>query len=213
MANVTIQPNPMKNASRSREMTQAIAYGGMAIALSTVLSLISVWPMPQGGGVTPASMFPLILVALIFGPRWGFITGATYGMVQLLINPFAVHPIQVLLDYPVAFAMVGLAGLFTIGYRRKLTGTEFLQRIPAIPLFAPICGTLVVMVARFAAHYVSGAVFFGSYAQAGQSVWIYSLIYNASYMVPEAIVHTFAAILLTLLIGALRLAGRPARPS
>ena len=194
-----------------REATRALAYGGMAVALATVLSLVVVFKMPQGGSITAVSMFPLIVVALFFGPRWGFLTGAVFGLIQLVFGPYIVHPVQVLLDYPVAFGAVGLAGLFAPSMAKRLAMQDFPSRVAAIPPYAPVCGTLLALAGRYASHVVSGAVFFGSFAPEGQDVWLYSIVYNASYMVWEAVLHVAAAVVLTGFVLALRLVVRKAR--
>ncbi len=74
-----IPTTPVRTVQQQRESTRALAYGGMAVALSTVLSLIVVWKMPQGGTVTAASMLPMIFFALAFGVRWGVLAGTVFG--------------------------------------------------------------------------------------------------------------------------------------
>jgi thiamine transporter len=151
---------------------------GIAIALASVLHLLKLWEMPQGGSVTLGTMVPLFIVALRRGPRVGILTGALYGIFEGWIlsggkNFF--HPVQVILDYPLAFGLLGIAGFF-----------------PKFPAF----GVTVAALARYVAHVVSGVVFFAQYAPKGQPVWLYSLGYNAAYLGPDFIV----AIVLTLLV-------------
>jgi thiamine transporter len=155
------------------------------IALAAVLCQIKVFQMPQGGSITAASMVPLLLVGLRHGPRWGILAGVAAGLVNYIIatEPI-VHPVQMLLDYPVAFGMLGLAGL---GAGKSYLSGEFAA---ALGMFG-----------RFVAHVVSGAVFFAQYAPPGQNVWAYSAIYNASYMLPELII---SALLLVLLLPVLQ---------
>jgi thiamine transporter len=88
-------------------------------------------------------------------------------LVVLVEEPFIYHPVQFLLDYPLAFGALGLAGLF-----RKL----------------PVVGVAVGIGGRFICHFISGLVFFATYAPAGMDPAVYSAIYNASYLVPELIV-------------------------
>jgi thiamine transporter len=137
------------------------------IGLATLLSFWKVYEMPQGGSVTAGSMIPIIVIALRHGPGLGLLAGGAYGVVQYLAGPYFVHPLQLLLDYPVAFGCLGLAGYF--------------RRSPAL-------GAGVGVAGRFLAHLVSGAVFFASYAPAGQSPWAYSAIYNGSYLGVEVLV-------------------------
>jgi thiamine transporter len=149
---------------KSAFSTQALAEAGVMIALATLLSFVKVFHMPQGGSVTAASMVPIVIVALRWGPQVGLLTAAAYGMVQYIVEPFAVHPVQVLLDYPLAFGMLGLAG--------------FLRNLPA-------AGAALGVAGRFASHVIAGAVFFGTYAPAGQSPWVYSALYNGPYLLAE----------------------------
>jgi len=149
------------------QRTRILVEAGVLIALATVLSFLKVYRAPQGGSVTAASMVPIIMLALRWGPRAGILTGVAYGLVQQMIDPFVVHPVQMLLDYSVAFGLLGLAGLF--------------RRMPAL-------GASVGVLGRMVSHVVSGVVFFGAYAPEGSSVLAYSLVYNASYLVPEVII-------------------------
>src|SRR5207244_10813364 len=83
----------------------------IAVDLTTVLSQIRVYKLPQGGSITAGSMVPIFYVALRWGFRWGLLAGLLAGVVNYIIEPFYVHPVQVLLDYPIAFGAIGLAGL------------------------------------------------------------------------------------------------------
>jgi thiamine transporter len=155
-----------KSDKRAREglPVKALVEAAVMVALATVLSVMVVYRAPQGGSITPASMVPLLVLALRRGPRVGLLAGAVYGLIQLWMNPFVVHWVQVVLDYPLPFALLGLAGFFA--------------RWPA-------GGVVVGILGRLGSHVVSGVVFFGSYAPSGVNVWAYSLAYNASYLLPE----------------------------
>ena len=89
---------------------RALTYGALCMAMSFVLSYIKLYSMPLGGSVTLASMLPLLWYSNKFGMRNGFIAGAAYGLLQLIQKPEIYHWVQVLLDYPLAFMMLGLAG-------------------------------------------------------------------------------------------------------
>src|SRR2546427_1682074 len=145
-----------------------------AVALSGALDLVKVFTFPEGGSITLAAMTPVILLALRRGAKAGTIAGAIFGLVDLIELPFVVHPVQLLLDYPIAFGALGLAGLF----RRQ-----------------PVVGVGIGMVARFAAHFVSGIVFFASFA-GDLDPLTYSAIYNALYLIPEFVVSAVAIWLL-----------------
>ena len=146
-----------------------------AVALSGVLHLITLYQFPEGGRVTAAAMVPVLFVAIRRGPRVGLIAGVAYGLIVLIEEPFIYHPIQFLLDYPLAFGALGLAGFF-----KK----------------APLVGVTVGIAGRFLCHFTSGLVFFASYAPPGMNPALYSAVYNASYLIPEFIVS--AAIMFVL---------------
>lgn len=150
-----------------RFSTKIIAEVAMVIALSTVLSFIKIYHLPQGGSITAGSMVPLLWISLRRGPYIGFFACIIYGLIQFMIEPFAVGPIQVFLDYPLAFGVLGLAGLF--------------KKYPLLGVCFGISG-------RFISHFVSGVIFFAEYAPTGMSPLIYSMIYNGSYLLGELIV-------------------------
>lgn len=160
----TIEP------SRTRILAEMIIF----IALANALYLISKFylpflHLPQGGSITIASMVPLLWFALRRGLRWGVEAGIIYGLVHMVISGDIYYPAQILLDYPLAFGALGIAGAF----QNK-----------------PLVGVGVGIFGRFMCHFVSGAIFFGQYAWAGWNVFAYSAIYNASYLVPEFIIDT-----------------------
>lgn len=147
--------------------------GGLCIALSIVLGYIKLFSMPQGGSVTAGEMIPIIIFALRHGSLPGIVVGALYGFVQMLFGGSIFHPVQAILDYPVAFGVLGLAGLFS---------SEFEKTKKILPV---IKGASLGIVLRMIAHTLTGAIFFASYAPEGQNPWAYSIIYNASYLVVE----------------------------
>ncbi|MBU3113242.1 energy-coupled thiamine transporter ThiT [Clostridium lacusfryxellense] len=151
--------------------TQKITLIGISIALATVLQLITILKLPQGGSVTAGSMVPIVLISLFYGPEVGFLTGFLLGIINFVMNPFALHPVQVLFDYPLPFMAIGIVGYF------KSRNTKGI-----------LLGVVLAMLARFSCHFISGVVFFGSYAPKGTSVYLYSLLYNGSYMSVETIV-------------------------
>jgi thiamine transporter len=156
-----------------RVLTEA----ALAIALAFVLGLIKVFQMPMGGSIS-LEMIPLILLALRQGPLVGIVAGAAYGLLDLAIEPFIVHPVQVLLDYPLAFGALGLAGFFQPTVR------------------GAILGTVVAVLARFICHFISGVVYFASYAPEGWNVYIYSAAYNAAYLIPSLIIAVVVVLVL-----------------
>jgi thiamine transporter len=153
----------------------------LAIALAAVLNWFGVrLPWNIAGGRVALDMLPIFVVALRRGLVPGLIAGALWGALDLLFDPFIVHPAQVVLDYPLAFALCGLAGLGSASTLRALAAG---RRVSAGLQAAgwSVLGGL----ARFASHLVSGVIFFGANAPAGQPVWLYSAIYNLSYLGPS----------------------------
>ena len=155
--------------SKQRWSTRMIANASLCIALSFILSYIRLYKMPQGGSITCASMLPIFLFAYAYGVIPGFVTGLAYGLLQFIQDAYFVHPIQLLLDYPLAFAMLALAGLF----REKPWG-----------LYA---GITLGTIGRMVCAVLSGVIFFAEYA-GDMNPWVYSIVYNVTYVVPEAII-------------------------
>lgn len=175
--------------SRTRERIQTVVEIGLAIAVAAALNAVALWRMPQGGSVS-LEMAPIVIVALRRGLKAGVLTGVLWGMLDMAIEPFVVHPLQFVLDYPLAYGLVGLAGLFAGRWQglvsRGATSGDakaiYLGQMTAI-LPAALLGAGM----RLLAHLVSGAVFFASYAPVGQNAWLYSLVYNATYLVPSGV--------------------------
>ncbi len=148
--------------------TKILAEIIVLVALAGALSLIShsFFSLAQGGSIN-IGMVPIFWLALRRGPKIGIFAGAVFGVVDLAIEPFVVHPAQLILDYPLAFACLGLAGFF--------------QK-------RPVVGVVVGVTGRFVSHFVSGVVYFPNYAPAGMSPIVYSAIYNATYLIPSMII-------------------------
>jgi thiamine transporter len=164
--------------------TRVLTEAALAVALSFVLGFIVLFKMPFGGSVS-LEMIPLILLSLRQGWRVGVVAGAAYGLLDLVIDPYVVHPLQLLLDYPLAFGALGLAGLFKPTVR------------------GAVLGATVAVFARFVCHFLSGVIFFASYAPKGWNPYLYSAAYNAAYLVPSlAIAIVVTVVLLKALQGA-----------
>jgi thiamine transporter len=142
---------------RAHFNSRAIVYGGLCTAIAFVLSYVRLYHWPQGGSITPASMLPMFVYAYIFGPAAGIAAGAVYGILQLIQDPFIVHPVQVLLDYVIAFAAMGLAGFC----RNNIS-----------------LGVLLGGFGRFFSSFLSGVIFFASYAPENMSPVVYSILVN-----------------------------------
>jgi thiamine transporter len=150
--------------------TKALATSAVLIAIAFALNQITLFRMPQGGSITPLSMLVVVLVGYFFGPRQGIMAGMAFGLLDLLIAPYAIMPIQILLDYPFAFGALGLAGLF----RNRKKGLTI--------------GYIVGVFGRFLCVFISGVVFWGSFAPEGSNVFVYSAVYNGTYLLVEGII-------------------------
>jgi len=149
--------------------TKKMVFCAMAMALATVTSFIKFAQLPFGGSITLFSMFFISLIGWLYGPKLGLITGLAYGVLQLITGPYIYAPLQVLLDYPLAFGALGLSGFF---WRRK---------------HGLIIGYVVGAFGRYLCHVISGYVFFAEYAPEGMNPMIYTLGYNLTYILPEVI--------------------------
>ena len=147
-----------------KNQTKIVSEIVVSVALAYVLNLIVILRLPQGGSVTAVSMVPILWIALRRGTKIGILAGVIFGLVDMFPQPFVVHPVQFLLDYPLAFGALGLAGL--------LRGH-------------PTVGVVVGIGGRFVCHFLSGIVFFAAYAPEGMNPVIYSAIYNGSYLIVE----------------------------
>lgn len=160
-----------RNASKKTALTtKQLVYSAAAIALAIVCSMIKLFEMPMGGSVTLLSMLFIVLIAYWYGPYVGIMTAVAYGLVQFVTEPIFYTIPQMLLDYPLAFGALGLAGFF----HKKKWGLQI--------------GYLVGVIGRFIFATISGVVFFAAYAPEGMSPLAYSAGYQASYLVPEAVV-------------------------
>ena len=147
-----------------------LTFMALCVALSTVLSQIRLFQMPQGGSVTAFSMLPIVLVGYWYGTKAGIGAGIACGLLRLMLGATVLHPVQFILDYPLAYAMLGTFGMF----RDKKFGLQ-------ISYIAGATG-------RFLCAFIAGIVFFGQFAPEGQHVWIYSAVYQIAYIGPEILV-------------------------
>ena len=202
--------------------TRRITESAMLLALAVVLEFVSkmfIPEMPFGGQVTLVSMLPVVLISYRHGVKWGFVSAFAYALIEMVIGMKTVSAaflpgyfgdgtmifnaiLMCLLDYVLAYTLLGLGGIF----RNKIKN-------PGVSL---MCGSLVALGARYVAHFLSGYILFGSYAewfftQEGFPAWganlvgslgsemlgiVYSLVYNGMYMVPEILATAIVALLL-----------------
>jgi thiamine transporter len=172
-----------KGTKLKKNETLSIAFAGIAIAMSFALSYVRFFRMPTGGSVTFMRFAPLAIYAYIFGVKRGLLAGLVWGTLRLFVDPFIVHPMQFILEYPISSMMVGLAGLaryinFKSPKKLKLNG----RLHPAITL---AIGLSLVAVVRYTIHVMSGVI------------WISSFTMNSNTGIPDFSfdTHGFGAIL------------------
>lgn len=164
---------------------KSLAFSGIMIALATVISVCIKLPsLPLGGSVTLFSMLIICLIGYCYGPVVGLTAAFAYGILQFIVGPYVVHPIQVILDFPLAFGALGLSGLF---YQSK---------------HGLIKGYCVGVLGRFIVHCISGVIFYteyvGNFGGDVAAIWT-GIVYNMTYIVPE-----FVATIILLAIPAVR---------
>ncbi len=166
-ASVAASAAPAKMSGGKLTVKQLV-FCAMAIALGSVLSNIKLFEFPTGGSITPLSMLVICLPGYFFGLGAGLLTGVAYGVLQLLIDPYVLYPMQLVVDYLLAFGALGLSGLFTNAKNGMVKGY------------------ITAVLGRFVFAVISGWIFFGSYAWEGWDPLPYSLAYNAIYIFSEA---------------------------
>ena len=205
--------------TKTRKLTES----AMLLAVAIVLELVSkmlIPEMPFGGQVTLVSMLPVVLISYRHGVKWGLLSGVTYALIEMLLGAKTVAAafqpgyfgdgimlvnalIMCVLDYLVAFTVLGLGGLF----RNRIQNKGI----------ALMCGSLVALGARYVAHIASGYILFAGWAewfftQEGFPAWgavlveslspgmlgfVYSLVYNGMYMVPEMVCTAVVAVIIS----------------
>lgn len=199
---------------KSKTTTLRLVETGILLAIATVLSVIQPFQLPFGGGITIASMLPIVLISYRHGLKWGVFSAFVYSLLQIATGFATVKGFFVpedyalwagigivLMDYVAAYTILGVGGMF----RNKL------KPAPALCL-----GTVVALLLRYAVHIVSGAVFFGAWAEwfftqegfyavgakimdtfsgAGLAL-IYSVFYNGLYMIPEIVITAVVALVI-----------------
>ena len=171
--------------------TRALVYGAVAVALSFALSYARLFRMPQGGSITFVSMLPLMVYCSMFGTRRGLLVCLVYGTLQALQDPYIIHPMQFLLDYPLAFGLIGVSGIFVEKnlFKNKIVGF--------------VLGAVLAVGLRYACHVCSGVFAFADYfywdselMSKYDSAAVYSLAYNSFALVDMAIAIAAGSLML-----------------
>lgn len=203
--------------------TKRLTESAMLLAVAIVLELVAkmfIPEMPFGGQVTIVSMLPIVLISYRHGMKWGFVASFTYALLEMALGAKTVSAaflpgyfgdetmilnalLMCLLDYVVAYTVLGLGGIFRDRIENRGT--------------ALVCGSLVALGARYLSHIVSGYILFSGYAewyftQEGFPAWgaqlveqlspqvlgvVYSVVYNGMFMIPEILLTAVAALILS----------------
>lgn len=161
--------------------TRKIAEAAVMLAVATVLSMIKLLDLPYGGTVTIGSLLPIIIISYRHGVKFGLLTGFVFGIIQQLLGLDTLSYVTtwqsvlavILLDYLIAFALIGLGGAF--------------RKVDSQPS-ALMIGAIAVCAMRYVCHVISGATVWAGLSIPTNAALLYSLGYNATYMLPETIV-------------------------
>ena len=163
------QKQELTKSSKKNFTVKQLAFCAMSITLGTVLSNVKLFHFPWGGSITLFSMLIVVLPGYFYGLGAGLIASAAYGALQLIIDPYVIFPLQLVVDYLLAFGALGLSGLFANAKNGLVKG-----------YITGVMGRYVFVV-------ISGWIFFGEYAWEGWAVLPYSLVYNGIYIFAEGI--------------------------
>lgn len=141
---------------------RSMSFAAMCLAVAFVLSFIKIVDLPQGGGITPVSMLPVILFAYIYGPKRGFIVSFVYFLLQLLQGVYFLNIVQFCFDYLIAFTIIGIAGFFKNNI---------------------LLGTIAAHLLRYASHVIAAYAFFREFNQTGINDTVYCLVYNSFVLI------------------------------
>ena len=181
----------------SKNKTLRLVISAIMITIGTVLSMFKfngLWV--YGGGVTFCAMLPLVMTSFIYGPKWGLVTAFAFSLVQMILGvhnvlygtSFLMMVVIALLDYIVAYTVIGLAGIFK---------GKFKNRIAEI-----VIGTVLALSLRLLCHFLSGWMIWDALwpNNLGMASWLYSITYNGSYMIPEIVITAAVAVILESII-------------
>ncbi|EEL68478.1 thiamine transporter [Bacillus mycoides] len=172
---------------------QAMIESAILAAFALVIDILplSIKISATGGSISFA-MIPIFIIAYRWGFKMAFLGGLIWGLLQIVVgDAIIVTPIQVIIEYFVAFAFIGFAGLFYKQIQQTLINGERKKTISYIVL-----ATFIGSLARYFCHFIAGIIFWGQYAPKGQSAFLYSLIFNGSTMIGSYIICTILLIFL-----------------
>ena len=155
--------------NKGRNYTVKLTTTALLVALAMILDQIKLFEMPQGGSVTLFGTLPIIALGYLLGTRWGLLGGAVTGFLNLIFGGYVIHPAQMILDYIIAYAVMGLSGLV----RSRKNGLTK--------------GYLLGVLCRYICAVLSGVIFFAEYAPENFNALTWSLWYNITYLAVEGV--------------------------
>ena len=212
----------MNTTVKTGRLTVSAVMLALATVLAMVCAIIPFLNLPFGGGFTVASMLPIVIIAYMYGVKWGLFVSFTYSIIQIILDLYLgkggstimalfmpssddymgiVAAIAILvIDYVVAYTVLCLGGVF----RNKIKNKTL----------AIVLGVVLALGARYVCHIVSGYIFYGAWAEwfftqegfykIGSSILgafegkglalIYSIFYNGLYMIPEIVITALVAV-------------------
>lgn len=156
-------------------------------AIALVFDKFPLFTMPQGGSVSLA-MLPVLLLSLRHGLGTGILAGGVVGTIQLFYGGYFLNLFQVFLDYALAYAGIGLAGILAPALKKQ----KNFSNASFIILYASLLGGSV----RLLSNFLAGIIFYADYAPENVPVWLYSFQYNISYILPSTVISCVILILL-----------------
>jgi len=175
--------NSTSFVNKNREVILKIVSGGVAIALAMVLSNIRLFRMPMGGSVTLASVLPIVVFCMAFGPSWGFAVALVYSLLQL-IDAYMLSPFQVILDYILGYLVLGITGFAALPAAERLKLKNPLQRFTHASFIKALIMTFIAYVVRWFSCVLSGVIFYAEYA-GDMNPWLYSMSYNGAFLAAD----------------------------
>lgn len=177
---------------KNRSSAKEVAFAGICVAMSFTLAVLKAPIFVQtGGSVTLASFVPIMIYAYAFGPTKGFVVGLIHGLLNFIEDPYILSPATFVFDYLLAFMSVGVMGFFGKMPRKERE---------VLPI---VLGAVCVFSLRFISHLLSGMIFFDAFgASSGFPAWastnsfVYSLIYQCTYIPADALIATMVLVFL-----------------
>ena len=192
-----------KRGKKFERSTRDLTYGAVCLAASYALSFISIYSLPNGGTITPASALPLLIYCYYFGFRKSLVVAVAYSLLQLVQKPYIVSPYSAVFDYLLPYAAFSLAGIFS--FRPNAYAAVLEKKKPLLAAHGRFfIGVGLYFVVRYLSHVLAGVLFWSNLYDSsfliwsgeltGAVAWGYSLTYNALFLVPDTLLAVAAGV-------------------